>query len=447
MKDLTSGNIYKTFILFAFPLVLSGILSQCYNLIDTVIAGRYLGDAGLAAIGATSAFITFSSSIFWGYASGAAIHIAALFGARKFHDIKKAVYHNLWTVTFAALAYGILVALCSNQILAFLQVDPIIRAEAKIYLNIYVIGFFLVLLNNNFVQILHSFGVSGFPFYMSLISAVLNISGNILSITVLGMGVEGVALSTLFAALTVNICYLFKLRTCFREMGVLHEKVSFDFEIVCKISRYALPCSVQQLIMYVSGLLISPLVNGIGSHASAAYTVVHQIQNFVSTLYYNSSKVVGTYTAQCVGAGKIGQLKKGVRTGILQSTAYIAIPLIACVMFAEPVCSMFFPTGYHGEGLYYAVIFVRFYLPFIWFNLINNLFHSFYRGTGSMKLLVSLTATGSITRIIFSVIFIHFFGMQGVYIGWVLCWVCESILAFWSYFAGGWKKTLPFYNS
>lgn len=443
MKDLTSGNIYKTFVFFAFPLVLSGILSQCYNLIDTVIAGQYLGDHGLAAIGSTSAFITFCSSIFWGYANGASIHIASLFGARKYTDIKQAVYHSLGFSALASFAFGISIVMCSDWILSFLKVDSLILPDAKVYLNIYALGFFMILLNNGFVQTLHSFGVSSFPFYMSLTSALLNISGNILTITVLDMGVEGVALSTVFAAFVVNICHILKLRSCFREMGVLNDKVVFDFQIIRKISSYALPCSIQQLIMYISGLLISPMINGIGSYASAAYTVVHQIQNIVATIFYNSSKIVGTYSAQCVGAGKISQLKKGVRTGLLQSTIYIIIPLFVCAFWAKEVCALFFPEGYTGEGLQYAIIFAQGYLPFIWFNLVNNLFHSFYRGTGSMKLLVSLTTTGSVARFVFSYIFIRLYGMQGVYIGWVLAWISECILAFWTFFTGAWKKTLP----
>lgn len=420
MKDLTSGNIYKTFILFAIPLVLSGILSQCYNLIDTIIAGKFLGDGGLAAIGATSAFITFCSSIFWGYSNGASIHFASLFGAGRYRDIKQAVYHSLMFSSVEAIVFGTAVVLCSDWILAFLKVDAIVLADAKRYLSIYMLGFFIILLNNAFVQILHAFGVSSFSFYMSLTSAVLNITGNILSITILGMGVEGVAISTVIAALVVDICYFLKVRACFKEMGVAKDRVMFDFQIIRKIFSYAVPCSMQQLIMYVSGLVISPMINGIGSYASAAYTVVHQIQNLVATIFYNSSKIVGTYSAQCVGAGKISRLKKGVYTGLIQSTVYIAVPLLVCAIWAEPVCKLFFPSDYTGEGLSYAVLFARVYLPFIWFNLVNNLFHSFYRGTGSMKLLVSLTATGSVARFVFSLIFIHFMGMEGVYIGWVL---------------------------
>lgn len=443
MKDLTRGNIYKTFILFAIPLVLSGVLSQCYNLIDTVIAGKFLGNNGLAAIGCTAAFISFSSSIFWGYAAGASIHIAALFGARKYKDIKIAVYHNLGTLTIASIVFALLVVLCDDLILKFLQVDASIYTDAKLYLNIYILGFFLLLLSNNFVHIMNAFGLSSFPFYMSLLSAVLNIAGNILSVTVLKMGVVGIALSTLIAALVVDLFYIYKLRACFKEMGVLENKVAFDFDIIKKISIYALPCSAQQLIMYIAGLVIAPLVNGISSSASAAYTVVQQIYNFSATIYQNSSKTLSNYTAQCVGAGKTEQLGKGVRVGTIQGIAFVSMPILICMLFAKPVCAIFFPAGYTGEGLDYAVLFAQIYLPFIVFNVINNLFHSFYRGTASMKLLVLLTATGAVARIVFSLIFIPGFGMQGMYIGWVLSWVAESILAIASFFCGIWKKDLP----
>lgn len=443
MKDLTKGNIYKTFILFAIPLVLAGILSQGYSLIDTVIAGKFLGADGLAAIGATSAFISFSSSIFWGYAAGSSIHTASLFGAKKYKEIKSAVYHNLISLVLAAIAFGIIVVLCDDFILEMLCVDKAVYSDAKLYLDIYIMGFFLMLLSNNCVHIMNAFGLSSYPFFMSLLSAVLNIGGNIFSIAVLRAGVAGIALSTLFSALVVDICYVFKIKKCFLEMGVLKDKVSFNPGLLKKISIYGLPVAMQQLIMYVAGLMISPMVNGIGSSASAAYTVVMQIYNINASVYQNSAKTLSNYTAQCVGAGKIGQLRKGVRVGLLQGMVFLSLPLLVCFIRARLVCALFFPEGYTGEGLDYAILFVRVYLPFILFNLVNNLFHAFYRGTASMKLLLLLTGTGAVSRIVFSMIFVQGYGMQGVYIGWVLSWITESILAGVSYFSGGWRKTLP----
>ena len=84
MKDLTSGNIYKNFFVFALPMVLAGVLSQMYHTIDTIIAGKLIGDSALAAIGATSPFVSFTNSFFWGYSCGVGIYVANLFGAKKY---------------------------------------------------------------------------------------------------------------------------------------------------------------------------------------------------------------------------------------------------------------------------------------------------------------------------------------------------------------------------
>ncbi len=438
MKDLTQGNIYKTFILFAIPLVLAGVLSQGYNMIDTVVAGKFLGDNGLAAIGATSSFLTFSSSIFWGYATGSSIYIAALFGAKKYKDIKQAVYHNLSFIALSAFLFGLIVVLMRDIILQLLRVDTAIYADAKCYLCIYILGLPLIMLSNSFVYLTNAFGLSSYPFYMSLISALLNVSGNILALTVLHMGIAGIAIATLFSALVVDCCYIIKLRQCFTEMGILHTKVSFDWNVLKKISTYALPVSAQQLIMYISTLLISPIVNGIGSSASAAYTVVMQIYNLNASIYQNSSKTLSNYTAQCVGAGKSNKLKKGVSVAFLQGILFESIPLLVCTLFAGQICALFFPAGYSGDGLNYAVIFARFYLPFIVFNLTNNLFHAFYRGIAAMKLLVSLTLLGSVSRIVYTLIFANMMGMQGIYLGWILSWITEAVAAVISYLH--WRK-------
>ena len=88
MKDMTKGNIYKTFLLFAVPLILSGVLSQSYGIIDTVVVGKLLNSNCLAAIGATSPFIQFFLCIFWGYVFGFSIYIANLFGAREYKKLK-----------------------------------------------------------------------------------------------------------------------------------------------------------------------------------------------------------------------------------------------------------------------------------------------------------------------------------------------------------------------
>lgn len=442
MKDLTQGNIYKNFIVFAIPMVLAALLSQAHAAIDTIIAGKFLGSNGLGAIGATAAFISFASSIFWGFSAGSSIYTAALFGAQAYPAIKSSIYHSLGITAVISFAFSLLTILFCDPILRILQVDPEIFVDAKRYLVIYMIGLYIILLNNNFVHLMNAFGMSSFPFLMSLVSAVLNIVGNILAVAVFRLGVAGVAAATVLSALIVDIFYFIKLNKCFCEMNVKNTKVKFSKDVLSKISAYGIPAALQQSIMYASSMLVSPLINAIGSGASAGYAVALRIYEISAAIYQNSTKTLSNYAAHCKGAQKsVSYFKKGVRVGLLQAIMFVSVPLFACVFFSNGVCSLFFPSGQSGDGLYYAIMFSQIYLPFILFNLVNNLFHGFYRGIGFMRLLLILTAIGGVSRVIFTYILAGY-GMHGIYGGWVLSWITEAIFAAVTYFMGTWKKSI-----
>ncbi len=401
MKDLTDGNIYKNFITYGFPSVMAAIFSMAYNITNTIIAGKFLGAHGLAAIGATSALLSFASSLFWGFSAGAAMYVAALFGAKKYSDVKSSVYHTLSSTSIVSVLFAIITVVFLGPILSILQVDKSILSDAKIYVIIYMIGFVFIILSNTFVQIMHSFGMTSFPFYMTILSAILNIAVSMLSVTVFDLGIAGIGASTVISALTVDICYFVKVRKCFTEMGVSKEKVSYSKEMMRSISIRSFPVAFQQAVMYTASILVSPMVNAIGSGASASYSVVMQIYNLVAVTYQNSAKTVSTYTAHCVGAQKsVKHMKKGVFVGLLQGLLFTSVPILGCTIFAKEVCGLFFPKGYVGDGFGYALIFVRIYLPLVLLNLVNNLFHAFYRGTGTLNWLIFLTMLGAVVSLL-----------------------------------------------
>ena len=217
MKNLTEGNIYKTFLLFAVPLILSGILTQAHNTIDSMIAGKYLGESGLAAIGGTSSYVTLVSALLWGYGMGAAIHTAMLFAAKDYGKLKVYLYNNI----FAFLCINIVITVFSfvfkEAIFEFLKLDPEIIADASVYYYIICAGLIITSLNTMGVLTMHALGISGFPLKVSVVSAVLNIAGNVFSIVILKTGVAGVAVSTLVAAAVANICYAVKIKKCFEK--------------------------------------------------------------------------------------------------------------------------------------------------------------------------------------------------------------------------------------
>ncbi len=442
MKNLTEGNIYKNFILFAVPIILAGLFSQAYVTIDSIIAGKFLGEQGLAAIGATSAFLTFISSIFWGYGTGAAVHTATLFGSKNYKMLKTSLCSNRVVFIIANLVVSGFALVFKDLIFDFLRVDESIRRDASYYYIIMISFKFVIVLNTYGTAIFNALGMSGYPFKMSVVCAVLNVAGNILSVTILKMGVVGLAISSVFSALVVDICYYVKLQKCFDEVGCRDYKVRISLDSVEKSLGYALPVTVQQGVMYLASLIISPLINGIGSAATAAYSVVLRIYDINAGIYQNSAKTVTNYVAQSIGGEKFENLKKGVKVGFLQGIVFLAPVLCLCVIFARPFCEAFFPKGYVGEALELSVVYVRCFLPFILFNVVNNFFHSFFRGVKAMNLLVFFTALGSAIRIVATMLLTDSFGMYGVYSGWVISWVGEAVLIYIAYLCGGWKKNL-----
>lgn len=440
MKNLTTGNIYKNFILFAIPLVLAGFLSQSFNLINNMLAGKFLGDTGLAATGATAGFITFYSSIFWGYGTGFSIHLAKLFGEMNYKKIKSSIYNNCLLLFVVMSITNIAIIIFRNQIFDILKVDPEIRNEAIKYFVILIFPYYLSIFRQWGIVIANAFGMSSVPLYISFGSSVLETALKVIALSVLKTGIVSIAVITHIVSVLIVIAYIIMIKRIFKEMKVEKEKVRFDFGLIKETFSLAVPNSVQQMIMYTVTLLISPMVNSIGSSASAAYSVVANIQSISCEVYQNSSKTVANYSDQCMGMRKFGNLKKGLRVGFLQGMLFLAPVLIGCVILGEPLCRLYFPSGYNGESLDLCILFVRCYLPFLFFNVINNLFHSFYKGVMAMKTLLASAVIGAVARISATAFFVSSMGMEGVYIGWAVSWITEAIYHIVIYFTDVWKK-------
>ncbi|MBQ8291874.1 MAG: hypothetical protein IJX88_05155 [Clostridia bacterium] len=446
MKDLTRENIYKTFFLFGLPLALSGLLTQSFHIVDTMIAGKFLGDIGLAAMGAVAPFISFCSSLFWGFGCGCGIYFARLFGAGEYKHIKEGVYSVFALLLLACALMGICSVIFNKQIFDFLQIEETLRAEALRYFAVYMLGLFFIMSNTWGVYVTTGLGISNFPFYMSLISAVINVVGNIFCVAVLKIGVMGLAISTIVASMAVDVCYLFKLKKCFAEMNVHKEKVRVCIRAIKATFPYSIPNCLQQAVMYLSSMLLSPLVNGLGASASAAYAVVARVYDLNSAVYQNSARSLSNYSAQCIGHNERDKISKGVFVGLLQGIAFVLPFVLVCSIAHKPVCALFFKADADSLTKEYAYLFARRYLPFICMNLVCNLFHALFRGVKAMGYLFGSTFLAAAVRYISSALLIVPLGMEGFYLGWVISWGVEAVFVVLLFFFGRWngpKKKQP----
>lgn len=443
MRRLTDGNIYKTFILFAIPIVLSGLLTQSSQLINTMIAGRFLGSDGLAAVGAGSGFITLISSASWGYTNGVCIYLAQLFGSGNTKRFKTAAYNFLVFSVVLLMVLSTVAIVLRYPILRLLNTDKRVLDDAATYFAIYMGGLPLSLITFAFTCILHALGVSAFPLIVSLLTGFLHVFGNLLAVGVWKFGIVGLAAVPAVTGVISCALLWWQLRRCFTILGVQNERVTWGFTDTKASARYSLPTIAQQVTMYFASFLISPFVNVLGSSATAGFAVVMRLFDINTGVYQNSSKTLTNYVAQSVGAGQYQNLRRSVWVGFLQGFLLSAPFVVLSAVFAEPICRLFFGTSPDEVALAYAVDFARIFLPFVMVNLLNNLFHALCRGVAAMKLLYIATSFGAVTRILLTVWLAPLYGMNGIYLAWVISWGLEAALNVILYVSGSWKKVLP----
>ena len=199
MKDLTQGNTFKELFKFSIPLIISGIVSQSYNMIDLIIAGKVIGNDALSATGCTSTLIQFLSSLFWGFGVATSAVIGKLYGAK---ENKRIVLVIKTTTLFIAITMFILCLmffLLSNNVMEILKVDKEIIDPANNYFKLYMIALFFQAITYIFTCTLQSIGNSKYPMIMTLVSGLGNLILNILFVSNLNLGINGLAYATIIS--------------------------------------------------------------------------------------------------------------------------------------------------------------------------------------------------------------------------------------------------------
>ena len=431
MKDLTGGNIYKNFILFGLPSVLTTVLSLAQQTINTAAAGRYLSEEGLAAVGAMSGTIQLVNSAIWGAGVGFAVYIAKVFGSKDYRKLKNDVLSGAICYAGLSLFIGLIMLIFRGNLYSLMQVDPSILKQTNIYFSLWACELVITHLAGYLTYVMHAMGSSSYPFVVSLVSAGLNIGIAVVSITKLNWGIIGLSVSTICSGLVKVIFYSINLFVNFKRLGV-GKGFNFNKNIIKVSRRYFLPNSLQQTSMYLSGAILAPYINGISASATAGYNVVNKIYNINANIYQASAKTVSNYCAQSVGAKKYDKIHKGIFVGLLQGIMFLSIPLFITVFFPKQISLIFFPSGFEGESLELAVRFCRVYMPLVLFNLVNNLFHAFLRGIADMKNLFISTFIGAVANLGLSCFFAYGInmGMDGIFLGWSMSWVTEAVYIF-----------------
>ncbi len=428
-KNLTEGNPYKAFLGFAFPLLLSYLLTQFYNTVDAVIAGKFISQYALGAVSATGSYENVFYSLFNGFAAGFGIYIAQQFGKGDHAAVKRDIISNGIFVVSVSLMISILTVTLRNPIMDYLKVDPILRTDAERYFIIYTMGYMLSYLNMLLVQSLYALGCTSFSLYVSFLSALFKIGGNLFSTLVLKLGVGGLAFFTVLSSGVSTVCYLLLLRRAFQELHTEKQRFGFHFSGVKSSLRYAIPAAVQQMAFHGVGLLIAPSVNALGAAATTAYNISNRLYNIGTTSLWAVTNAFTSYTSQCVGRGDHEKIPRGIRVGFLLNILMMLPLVLILSVFAKPITTIFFSSDQLGDAYHYAVRYAAVYLPFIYLQLIGHMYHAYMRSLGSVTTVLGITLLCSAIRVAATILLVPMLHLEGAFWGQIISWAIDAVIS------------------
>ena len=437
-KDLTVGNPASVLWKFCLPLFGSIIFQLLYNIADSFVAGKFIGENALAAVGnsyeITLIFIAFA----FGCNIGCSVIVSQLFGAKKLGEMKTAVYT---TFVSSAVLCAVLMAggtIFCDSLLHLINTPENVFADSRLYLDIYIMGLPFVFFYNVATGIFSALGDSKTPFIFLAASSTSNIFMDILFVTAFKMGVAGVAWATfLCQGVSCVLAVGFVLR---RLKGVETDEKShiFSFPIFCRIAVIAIPSILQQSFISVGNIVIQGVINSFGSSVMAGYSASVKLNNLVITSLTTLGNGISNFTAQNIGANKMERVRQGFAAGLKLVWA-LCLPLVALYLLGGRALVNIFMNEPSAEAMDTGVQFLRILSPFYFVVSTKLVSDGVLRGAGLMKEFMVATFTDLILRVGLAIWLAKVLGVVGIWCAWPIGWSIATVVSVIFYNRGPWK--------
>lgn len=439
-KDLTVGNPQTVLFKFCMPLFGSIIFQQLYNIADSLVAGKFIGENALAAVGnsyeITLIFIAFA----FGCNMGCSVIVSKLFGAKDFKGMKTAVYT---ACIFSAIVCAILMLIGvggSGTLLRLIRTPDEVFSDSKLYLDIYAWGLPFVFFYNIATGIFSALGDSKTPFYFLAVSSLSNIAVDIWFVTAFHMGVAGVAWATF---LCQGVSCILAMTVVFRRLAKIEGKEKapiFDAQILKQIIIIAVPSTLQQSFISLGNIAIQSIINGFGAPVMAGYSAAVKLNNLVITSFTTLGNGISNYTAQNLGAKKLDRVRQGFGVGVKLVWA-LSLPLFLLYFFGGNIVLKLFLDAPTQTALHTGIMYLRILSPFYFVVSAKLVADGILRGAGMMKNFMIATFSDLILRVVLAFVFSKTsLGATGIWCAWPIGWCVATVLSIRFYLHGPWKK-------
>lgn len=440
IKDLTVGKPEKVLWRFCIPLFGSVIFQQFYNLADSFVAGKFIGENALASVGnsyeITLIFIAFA----FGCNIGCSVIVSQFFGAKNYGEMKTAVYTAMITSAVVCTVLMCLGIGFCDTLLHMIRTPEELFADSKLYLDIYIWGLPFVFFYNIATGIFSALGDSKTPFYFLAASSTVNVAVDILFVTAFNMGVAGVAWATF---LCQGISCLLAVSVVFLRLRKIHAdgRISvFSVLILKNFLSVAVPSVLQQSFISIGNIIIQGVINGFGAGVIAGYSASVKLNNLVITSFTTLGNGISNYTAQNIGAEKLARVKEGFRAGI-KLVWLLSIPLFFAYFFAGKWLLYLFMEDPSALALQTGIAFLRILSPFYFVISAKLVADGILRGSNMMNKFMIATFTDLILRVGLAIVLSRTaLGSVGIWSAWPIGWTVAAILSIMFYRSGKWNQ-------
>ena len=441
-RDLTVGKPSSVLARFCLPLFASVIFQQLYNIADSLVAGKFIGENALAAVGnsyeVTLIFIAFA----FGCNIGCSVIVSRFFGAKEYSRMKTAIYTAMLTSAAVCALLMLLGLLGCGALLRLIRTPEEVFADSQLYLDIYVWSLPFVFFYNIATGIFSALGDSKTPFWFLAASSTANIGLDIVFVTKLQMGVAGVAWAT-FLCQGVS-CALALTVVLLRLRGIRCETRAklFDAGILRQFVGVAVPSILQQSFISVGNIIIQGTINGFGAGVMAGYSAAVKLNNLVITSFTTLGNGISNYTAQNLGAQKLDRIRAGFRAG-LRLVWIISLPLFLLYFFAGRWALGLFLENPTQIAIDTGVMYLRILSPFYFVVSAKIVADGILRGCEQMWQFMVATFTDLILRVALAIVLSKTaLGVTGIWCAWPVGWGVATVISLTFYHRERWTARI-----
>ena len=431
-KDLTVGSPDKVLRNFCIPLFGSVIFQQLYNIADSFVAGKFINENALAAVGNSYEITLIFLAFAFGCNIGCSVIVSKLFGQKAYARLKTAVKTSMIASAVICLILMLTGLFLGGYLLKLINTPSDVFDDSRLYLDIYSLGLPFVFFYNISTGIFSALGDSKTPFWFLAASSTSNIAVDILFVKTFGMGVAGVAWAT-FICQGVS-CILSVIFVFLRLNGIKCEEKSavFSWILFRDIAFIAVPSILQQSFISFGNIIIQGIINGFGPGVMAGYSASIKLNNLVITSFTTLGNGVSNFTAQNMGAGKNDRVCAGFKAGI-KLVWTVCIPILILYMSATGALIRIFMDTPSKDALNSGTLLLRIVSPFYLVISVKLIADGILRGAGKMKQFMIATFTDLILRVILAAILSIPLGSTGIWCAWPIGWTVGTALSVFLY--------------